>query len=186
MLSASPAGNQEVALRTTVRTAQSVFATALRIGLRDRQPIDCEIRIGVLRASDRTSITSNRMLGRVDPLDSERINHAGKIRLASCDGYGRVRTPPRQRRVPYARRQGRVCRLRGVRTNALITGNVDTPLYRRLSGLGPHDALPPAPNPTGRTTTAEEIASFVAYLLSDETTFITGAALTADGGYTAS
>ena len=75
---------------------------------------------------------------------------------------------------------------RGIRVNALITGNVDTPLYCRLSGLGPHDALPPAPNPTGRTATTEEIASFVAYLLSDETTFITGAALTADGGYTAS
>ena len=75
---------------------------------------------------------------------------------------------------------------RGVRVNALITGNVDTPLYRRLSGLGPHDALPPAPNPTGRTATTEEIASFVAYLLSDETTFITGAAITADGGFTAS
>jgi NAD(P)-dependent dehydrogenase (short-subunit alcohol dehydrogenase family) len=74
---------------------------------------------------------------------------------------------------------------RGVRINALITGNVDTPLYRRLSGIGPHDAPPPAPNPTGRTATTEEIASFVAYLLSDETTFITGAALTADGGFTA-
>ena len=76
--------------------------------------------------------------------------------------------------------------LRGVRTNALITGNVDTPLYRRLSGLGPDDALPPAPNPTGRTATTDEIASFVAYLLSDEAAFITGAALTADGGFTAS
>ena len=75
---------------------------------------------------------------------------------------------------------------RGVRVNALITGNVDTPLYRRLSGVGPDDALPPAPNPTGRTATAEEVASLVAYLLSDETTFITGAAVTADGGYTAS
>jgi NAD(P)-dependent dehydrogenase (short-subunit alcohol dehydrogenase family) len=75
---------------------------------------------------------------------------------------------------------------RGVRVNALITGNVDTPLYRRLSGLGPHDALPAAPNPTGRTATTDEIASLVAYLLSDETTFITGAALTADGGFTAS
>jgi NAD(P)-dependent dehydrogenase (short-subunit alcohol dehydrogenase family) len=75
---------------------------------------------------------------------------------------------------------------RGVRINALITGNVDTPLYRRLSGVGPHDALPPAPNPTGRTASTDEIASFVAYLLSDEAAFITGAALTADGGFTAS
>lgn len=39
---------------------------------------------------------------------------------------------------------------RGVRVNALVTGNVDTPLYRRLSGVGRHDALPAAPNPTGR------------------------------------
>lgn len=75
---------------------------------------------------------------------------------------------------------------RGVRINALITGNVDTPLYRRLSGVDAHDALPPAPNPTGRTATSEEIASFVAYLLSDEITFITGAGLAADGGFTAS
>lgn len=75
---------------------------------------------------------------------------------------------------------------RGVRVNALVTGNVDTPLYRRLLGVGPHDELPPAPNPTGRTATPDEVAAFVAFLLGDESRFVTGAALALDGGFTAS
>ena len=75
---------------------------------------------------------------------------------------------------------------RGIRVNALVTGNVDTPLYRELIGAPPDGELPgPAPNPTGRVATAAEIASYVAYLLSDEAAFITGAALAIDGGATA-
>ena len=46
---------------------------------------------------------------------------------------------------------------------------MDTPLYRALIGAPPDGELPgPAPNPTGRLATAAEIASYVAYLLSDE------------------
>src|SRR5215471_3117121 len=43
----------------------------------------------------------------------------------------------------------------------------------------------PAPNPTGRVAGPDEIAAFVAFLLSDEAAFITGAALAIDGGSTA-
>jgi NAD(P)-dependent dehydrogenase (short-subunit alcohol dehydrogenase family) len=69
---------------------------------------------------------------------------------------------------------------------ALVTGNVDTPLYRDLIGAPPDGELPgPAANPTGRVATAGEIASYVAYLLSDEAAFIIGAALAIDGGATA-
>jgi NAD(P)-dependent dehydrogenase (short-subunit alcohol dehydrogenase family) len=74
---------------------------------------------------------------------------------------------------------------RGVRVNALVTGNVDTPLYRRLLGVGPGDDLGAAPNPTGRVASPDEVAAFVAFLLSDESAFITGAALPIDGGATA-
>jgi NAD(P)-dependent dehydrogenase (short-subunit alcohol dehydrogenase family) len=74
----------------------------------------------------------------------------------------------------------------GVRVNALVTGNADTPLYRRLIGAPAEGDLPgPAPNPTGRVAGPEEIAAFVAFLLSDEAAFITGAALAIDGGSTA-
>ena len=75
---------------------------------------------------------------------------------------------------------------RGVRVNALVTGNADTPLYRRLLGAPAEGGLPgPAPNPTGRVAGPDEIASFVAFLLSDESAFVTGAALAIDGGSTA-
>jgi NAD(P)-dependent dehydrogenase (short-subunit alcohol dehydrogenase family) len=75
---------------------------------------------------------------------------------------------------------------RGVRVNALVTGNVDTPLYRHLLGAPPAGELPgPAPNPTGRVCSPDEIAAFVAFLLADESAFITGAALAIDGGATA-
>jgi NAD(P)-dependent dehydrogenase (short-subunit alcohol dehydrogenase family) len=75
---------------------------------------------------------------------------------------------------------------RGVRVNALVTGNVDTPLYRDLLGAPPEGELQgSAPNPTGRVSSAGEIASFMTFLLSDESAFITGAALAIDGGATA-
>jgi NAD(P)-dependent dehydrogenase (short-subunit alcohol dehydrogenase family) len=69
---------------------------------------------------------------------------------------------------------------------ALVTGNVDTPLYRRLLGAPlDGDVELEAPNPSGRVAAPEEVAAFVAFLLSDEAAFITGAALAIDGGFTA-
>ncbi len=78
------------------------------------------------------------------------------------------------------------CAERGVRVNALITGTVDTPLFRGLLGAPAEGELDvPGLNPAGRVAAAAEIAAFVAFLLSDDAAFITGAALAIDGGFTA-
>ncbi|MFI2282811.1 SDR family NAD(P)-dependent oxidoreductase [Nocardia beijingensis] len=74
----------------------------------------------------------------------------------------------------------------GVRVNALVSGAVDTPAFRNSMGATPEgEAAIAALHPLGRIAAPEEIASFCAYLLSKEASFVTGAALAVDGGFTA-
>ncbi|MFI6869075.1 SDR family NAD(P)-dependent oxidoreductase [Nocardia sp. NPDC050406] len=75
---------------------------------------------------------------------------------------------------------------RGIRVNAVVSGAVDTPAFRASMGATPDgEAAIAALHPLGRISRPEEVASFCAYLLSDEASFITGAALAIDGGFTA-
>ncbi|MFB8277136.1 SDR family NAD(P)-dependent oxidoreductase [Nocardia colli] len=73
-----------------------------------------------------------------------------------------------------------------VRVNAIVSGAIDTPAFRNSMGATPEgEASIAALHPLGRISQPAEIASFCAYLLSDEASFITGAALAIDGGFTA-
>jgi NAD(P)-dependent dehydrogenase (short-subunit alcohol dehydrogenase family) len=73
----------------------------------------------------------------------------------------------------------------GVRVNALCPGPVDTPLLQELFAKDPERAarrmvhLPP-----GRFARAEEIASGVLFLASDESTYVNATTFLIDGGLT--
>lgn len=77
----------------------------------------------------------------------------------------------------------------GVRVNALCPGAVDTPLLRRQfeDSEGPQGTLDDLArlHPMGRIGRPEEIAPAAVFLASDDTSFMTGASLVVDGGYTA-
>jgi NAD(P)-dependent dehydrogenase (short-subunit alcohol dehydrogenase family) len=68
----------------------------------------------------------------------------------------------------------------GVRVNSVHPGYIDTPIL----GDADRAALVGA-TPMGRLGRPEEIAAMITFLASDEASFITGAELVVDGGYTA-
>jgi len=73
----------------------------------------------------------------------------------------------------------------GIRVNAVVPGFTDTPLVRSITGDEAARAKQVASIPLGRPGTAEEVASMMLFLASDEAAYATGAAFTVDGGLTA-
>jgi NAD(P)-dependent dehydrogenase (short-subunit alcohol dehydrogenase family) len=74
----------------------------------------------------------------------------------------------------------------GIRVNCICPGDVDTPMLpqdARMRGLEWQNYLAGCANrPLGRIGTADEIAKAVLFLASDDSSFMTGAALVVDGG----
>jgi NAD(P)-dependent dehydrogenase (short-subunit alcohol dehydrogenase family) len=74
----------------------------------------------------------------------------------------------------------------GIRVNCICPGDVDTPMLpedARMRGLKWEDYLAGCANrPMGRIGRVEEIAKAVLFLASDDSSFVTGAALVVDGG----
>ena len=77
---------------------------------------------------------------------------------------------------------------KGIRCNSVCPGTVDSPsLQQRLKATGDYDAARKAftaRQPMGRIGTAEEIASIVLWLASDDAKFATGQSFIIDGGIT--
>ena len=80
----------------------------------------------------------------------------------------------------------------GIRVNAVNPGGVDTPMLRRFFDSIEDEAQRQAArdgfdasHPMGRIATVEEVAAAVVFLCSSKAAFITGTALSVDGGYVA-
>jgi NAD(P)-dependent dehydrogenase (short-subunit alcohol dehydrogenase family) len=94
---------------------------------------------------------------------------------AYCASKGAVLQLTRTAAVEYA--------TAGIRINAICPGAVDTPMLRR-TGQAVVDASVAA-TPMGRLARPEEIAALAVFLASDDASYVTGAGLTVDGGYSA-
>jgi NAD(P)-dependent dehydrogenase (short-subunit alcohol dehydrogenase family) len=74
----------------------------------------------------------------------------------------------------------------GIRVNCICPGDIDTPMLpedARMRGLDWKTYLAGCENrPMGRIGTVDEIAKAVLFLASDDSSFMTGAALVVDGG----
>lgn len=97
--------------------------------------------------------------------------------------------------LPYSAAKGAVvnmtramaldCAPDRIRVNTVCPGFIDT----AMEGVAPRDIAQSAhlisQHPLGRLGTADDVAKAIAFLASDDASFITGTALVVDGGYTA-
>ncbi len=77
-----------------------------------------------------------------------------------------------------------------IRVNAVCPGWTETPMFKqeadhRSVSLSDYRVYAAAQHPMGRIGRPEEIAQVVLFLASDESSYMTGALVVADGGYTA-
>jgi len=102
---------------------------------------------------------------------------AATAQIAYTASKGGVLSMTREIAVEYARQ--------GIRANALCPGPIETPLLQELLSDPERRARRMVHIPMGRLGRAEELAKAALFLASDDSSFMTGAALVVDGGITA-
>ncbi|MBX3567350.1 MAG: SDR family oxidoreductase [Rhizobiaceae bacterium] len=98
-----------------------------------------------------------------------------------CASKGAIVQLTRQLAIDYAPH--------GIRVNSVAPGSIDTPFLQRYLDDQPDPVAAErdikAAHPLGRIGTPLDIAEAIAFLASDQASFITGAILSSDGGYVA-
>jgi 3-oxoacyl-[acyl-carrier protein] reductase len=70
----------------------------------------------------------------------------------------------------------------GITANAILPGATDTPMTRAYPDYEAFEAMGAGRSPLGRMGTPQDIANVVAFLASDDASFVTGIGLYVDGG----
>lgn len=139
----------------------SIGSTGVWLGMKHLGPI-------IASSGGGSIVNVSSILGTVGGLGNSAAYHAAK---------GAVRTLTKNAALHWA--------TAGVRVNSLHPGFIGTAqLLERYEGTPRHEAMV-ANTPMGRLGRGEEIAAVVAFLVSDDSTFMTGSEVYADGGYTA-
>ena len=127
----------------------------------------CKHAIGHMRRQGRGSIINTASFVAVLGSATSQISYTAS--------KGGVLALSRELGVQFARE--------GIRVNALCPGPVNTPLLRELFAKDPERAARRLVHvPMGRFAEAEEIAAAVAFLASDDSSFITASSFLVDGG----
>jgi NAD(P)-dependent dehydrogenase (short-subunit alcohol dehydrogenase family) len=130
----------------------------------------CKHAIGYMRRQGRGSVINTASFVAVMGSATSQISYTAS--------KGGVLALSRELGVQFARE--------GIRVNALCPGPVNTPLLQELFAADPDRAERRLVHvPMGRFAEAEEIAAAVAFLASDDSSFITASCFLVDGGISA-
>ena len=139
----------------------SIGSTGVWLGMKHLGPV-------IASSGGGSIVNLSSILGTVGGLGNSAAYHAAK---------GAVRTLSKNAALHWA--------TAAVRVNSLHPGFIGTvQLLERYEGTPRHEAML-ANTPMGRLGRGEEVAAVVAFLVSDDSTFMTGSEVYADGGYTA-
>ena len=112
------------------------------------------------------------------------VNNASVSGLVALAGQGAY-TATKHGVVGLSKTAAVECAVAGIRVNAICPGAVRTPILRHLEQAGITESALASMSPQARIAEPREIAAAVAWLLSSQSSFVTGAAVPIDGGWSA-